>query len=63
MDWINVKDGFPEETCFVIVFGGNDVAPAVFCEGDFGMWMPDGMTVFDNITHWMPLPEPPKDFS
>lgn len=60
MEWISVKDRLPEEMCFVIGFGGEEVAPVVFCEGEFGMWTPDGLACFNNITHWMPLPTPPE---
>ncbi|OOF50706.1 hypothetical protein BKK52_00735 [Rodentibacter trehalosifermentans] len=63
--WISVIDRLPEEGVDVIVY--SDYAKAVFvawlsCEdntcftdenGDYGL--------IDEITHWQPLPEPPKE--
>lgn len=66
MKWISVKDQLPAESEIVLVFAGNS---------RFGKYFIDYIAIFDDenglpiwfdppstgITHWMPLPEPPKD--
>lgn len=62
--WISVKDGLPEEKVSVLVayLGWNDkkVYTDCFARLDDGWkWMLDDEKVLVEITHWMPLPEPP----
>lgn len=55
-EWISVKDRLPEPWVEVLVYRGADW-PVVSCEVDTNRnWLH-----FFNITHWMPLPEPPKE--
>ena len=62
-EWISVKDRLPEVWQKVIVairVNGDSIV-------DTGWWLEDGRTVVslgfiqNHITHWMPLPEPPKE--
>lgn len=70
-EWINAVEVLPQDTRDVTVFSklhgvvngyywsgkhwGNDVVPSWFIScGTY-----EGKA--DDITHWMPLPEPPKD--
>ena len=72
MKWISVKDRLPEDkpndpnvfiTCdkagFVFgshnYFGGGCMEVDGFYSLDHEEWVYD-----ENVTHWMPLPEPPK---
>lgn len=63
--WINVKDGLPENQQEVIVYRGHHSGLMnVYTyignnewEDDYGYW---GRTNDEGITHWMPLPVPPK---
>jgi len=68
MEWISVNDRLPETSQNVIIIrfsNGRFYLPdmAEYYGGQFfpTLQMPDG-TDFnaDWITHWMPLPEPPK---
>ena len=62
-EWISVKDGLPEEKVNCIVRYQH-----AYCDND-GYWE-IGMCFYDGekfqldpaykVTHWMPLPEPPK---
>lgn len=75
MEWINIKDGFPEENMEVLVWGEHffDIPVQAFFYNK--QWkgsrevteqMNNGYVedrVFSNghrITHWMPLPKTPK---
>ena len=55
--WIPVTEMLPEQGQEVIVYDGGVLKPKVFC---YLFWDKD----FDNwarVTHWMPLPEAPKE--
>ena len=59
MEWISVKDRLPddEENVLAFVFGEAEV-----CCLKNGVWRNEWMKFYDgDITHWMPLPEPPKE--
>lgn len=65
--WISVKSKLPEINEPVLFTGINDIgnrypAQKGYYSGDEwytfgGLWD----TPLDRVTHWMPLPEPPKD--
>lgn len=59
MEWISVKDRLPEVNELVIGYDGYSVQPVIKCrkksEWDY---VNSGSQV--NVTHWMPLPSPPK---
>lgn len=56
-EWIPVTERFPAQGQEVIVYAGNILSPVVmaykFWDKDFDTWL--------HVTHWMPLPEPPKE--
>ena len=65
VEWISVKDEMPEVHEEVLVYNKGGSSPntigVAWIEGS-------GMTSFDHaeggyydVTHWMPLPEPPKE--
>ena len=59
MDWISVKNRLPEKGASVpcyFQYGDISVIAGNIYHGG-GIWMQDG----DNVTHWMPAPEPPTE--
>lgn len=63
--WISVKDRLPEkrgEQFYLVAL--NEVATdfcQYFGEGHFGIIVKGKENICDEVTHWMPLPKPPKD--
>lgn len=57
--WISVKDRLPEETGNYIVWVGYGTNIYSYFKPS-NCWM-TGVLVTKIVTHWMPLPEPPKD--
>tara|TARA_R110002020_G_scaffold467655_2_gene691408 strand:- start:3040 stop:3225 length:186 start_codon:yes stop_codon:yes gene_type:complete len=57
MEWINIKDKRPEFIQGNKVLGHNGDY-AFECDFDDGYWCNIGG---EDMTHWMPLPEPPSD--
>ena len=67
--WISVKDRLPEKSGPVLVCIGEfqnmttleySVKHHAFNAYDE---LPDAENTIDNVTHWMPLPEPPKEMT
>jgi hypothetical protein len=70
--WISVKERLPEEGLEVLVYGKilNDISKALGVRARFRgdqewkyTWESEDIHVYnqDDVTHWKPLPEPPKD--
>ena len=55
-EWISVKDMLPEQGQEVIVYSGSVLKPTVFA---YQFWNKH-YDSWARITHWMPLPQPPK---
>lgn len=70
-EWISVKDRLPEDGQKVLAFGGGE--RRYYCVAKFFKHFNDGGDFWHlgakdrkyspgyKITHWMPLPEPPKE--
>ena len=59
--WISVKERLPRNYIEVMVFDAIDRSIFLGAIGYSGEWeIPGFRTCRFNITHWMPLPEPPK---
>ena len=63
-EWISVEDSFPVngQSCLIVNSSyTNNIASAYFSHGKFydslGYFADD----YKPTTHWMPLPEPPKE--
>lgn len=65
MNWINVKDRLPENTDNVLAFSSkahnvNCSVEVAFLDED-KQWKGAPTYFTDGITHWQPLPDPPKE--
>ncbi len=62
MDWISVKDKKPPQGWIIISYK-YFADPKILCS-DFGLHIDGSFTsggLKRDVTHWMPLPEPPKN--
>ena len=63
--WISVYDQLPDYNMVVLVTDGEDVGTgyryALGETGFMGWAIPFADIEEDDVSHWMPLPEPPKD--
>ena len=65
MKWISVKDGLPESYESVLISGkfiGDLKTTTNEAYYDGRQWNSiRNYSTLESVTHWMPLPEPPKD--
>ena len=59
MEWISVKDRLPEKHTFNLVYSDETGIDVIYF-GYRGIFQNDYADEVKGITHWMPLPEPPK---
>ena len=62
-EWISVKDRLPEPWKQVLIYSRYDFCEVALYIGIPGKWRVTwnhDMLDADSVTHWMPLPEPPK---
>lgn len=64
--WISVDDELPPKDYIlpdmsidVLVTNGNYICKSCY-DYSIGGWLDDDFMRLDNITHWMPMPQPPK---
>lgn len=56
-EWISVKDRLPEENTTVIVATDNGIVfQCLYSYDGWDLWDDNDV----NITHWQPMPQPPK---
>ena len=64
MKWISVKESLPSEKENVLCSDGESVHELYFRplkDGTVYFEDDEGSTLWKEVTHWMPLPEPPKE--
>ena len=62
-EWISVDDRLPEPWKQVLIYSRHDFCESAFYIGVPGKWRVTWnheMLDADSVTHWIPLPEPPK---
>ena len=63
-EWISVKDRLPEfgEKVLITDVSGDVLVYSLeqTCSGEC-WWEDEYWNWYNDVTHWMPLPEPPKD--
>ena len=59
--WISVKDRLPENDNDVLVYDTDCGIVIGWCDKEIGDFAADFISPLDAVTHWIPLPEPPKD--
>ena len=62
-EWISVKDRLPEAWKQVLIYSQHDFCESAVYIGVPGKWRVTWnheMLDADSVTHWMPLPQPPK---
>ena len=62
-EWISVKERLPNGYQKVLAFVGGIVYVVAILDTRANKWrvMWDLDVIDDEVTHWMPLPEPPKE--
>ena len=58
--WIPVTERLPEDGQWVLVWGHGQKIPIMMFR-ESGAWIDDQFEFHTAVTHWMPLPEPPKE--
>ena len=62
--WISVEERTPEDQRAILTANGHGLIRIMALwskHGDVWMWLDNGhFKHYNDITHWMPLPEPPK---
>ena len=62
-EWISVDDRLPEPWEQVLIYSRHDFCESAFYIGVPGEWCSTWnheMLDADSVTHWMPMPNPPK---
>lgn len=64
-EWISVEERLPEDGGEALIYGDKVGIYTAYYDLDYGFYGfgdPDECSCIDNsdVTHWMPLPEPPK---
>lgn len=58
-EWISVEEEMPDDGVWVIGYVDGDMAETVSWNERNEMFE-NGFEWIEKVTHWMPLPEPPK---
>ena len=59
-EWIPCSERLPEDEQWVLVWGHGQRVPIMMFR-EYGAWIDDQYEFHTTVTHWMPLPKPPKE--
>jgi hypothetical protein len=59
-EWISVKDRLPEKFVDVLSYCDHNASFQIDCVDEKGKWYSEYKYSGYTVTHWMPLPQPPK---
>jgi hypothetical protein len=59
--WIKCSEQMPDNMSDVLVTNGSDIGFMWWAGDEWDSWHKQYALDSDEITHWMPLPEPPED--
>ncbi len=59
--WVSVEEELPEQNRLVLTYNGTSINLLMLAGN--GKWYDHSVAQHRNITHWMPLPEPPAKLS
>ncbi len=60
-EWINCSERMPQVMEDVLVTDGEEVKSMWWNGNKWDSWLSRYSLDSDDVTHWMPLPEPPKE--
>jgi hypothetical protein len=60
MEWINVKDKMPKDYDSVLIYDQRVEMAVGYWNKLFAKWYGTQTLILREVTHWRPLPEPPK---
>ena len=59
--WVSVKDRLPMKDQRILLYGkGDRQLTSIFKDGSFLYYTDESLEECNYVTHWQPLPEPPK---
>lgn len=63
MEWIKIEDRLPNQPMKCLVYDEGDNMFIAYYEHTLGCWSnyDEEYNFTGAVTHWMPLPEPPKE--
>ena len=59
-DWISVKDRLPEKRGDYLIYNTDGIVWPYWYNPEDKRWYDNCGYLTESVTHWMPLPEPPK---
>lgn len=59
--WISVNDRLPEKKGDYLIFNTDGIVWPYWYDKEYKEWYDSSGYLTENVTHWMPLPEPPEE--
>ena len=60
-EWISVEDRLPDPHFYVIIWDDENAEMVIAAYQETGCWCSETIQEDAHVTHWMPLPEPPRE--